>query len=70
MRYAIIDAIKGEVAGMTPQAHILLSGGKRMIVNENELRKVSEDVSQAAAELGGRLMSYGEVMNEKNKDNG
>ena len=53
MLYAIINTKKGEEQGFLPVSHRMLSEGKEMIVNENELRLVDEDLSEAVKKLGG-----------------
>ena len=53
MLYAIIDTKKGEEQGFLKLSHRLLSNGKKMIVNENELRLVDEDLSESVKKLGG-----------------
>ncbi len=69
MLYAVIDTTKGEAAGFARLTHTLLDDGKKMILNENELRKVDDDLSRAAEALGGATVTYGEVINiyKKNK---
>ena len=53
MLYAIINTKKGEEQGFLKLSHRMLSEGKEMIVNENELRLVDEDLSEAVKKLGG-----------------
>ena len=53
MLYAIINIKKGEEEGFLKLSHRLLSNGKKMIVNENELRLVDEDLSESVKKLGG-----------------
>ena len=53
MLYAIINTKKGEEQGFLKLSHRLLSNGKKMIVNENELRLVDEDLSESVKKLGG-----------------
>ena len=65
MRYSIIDKKLGEKQGFNPKHHRLL--GDRMVVNENELRKVDSDIEEAARLLGGRLLTNAEVINEIKK---
>lgn len=69
MLYSIINTQKGVNAGFVRSAHILLAGGEKMIVNENELRVVDDDIEKAAKALGGSLITYGEALNiiKKNK---
>ena len=53
MLYAIINTKKGEEQGFLKLSHRMLSNGKKMIVNENELRLVDEDLSESVKKLGG-----------------
>ena len=53
MLYSIINTKKGEEQGFIKLSHRLLSNGKKMIVNENELRLVDEDLSESVKKLGG-----------------
>ena len=53
MLYAIINTKKGEEQGFLALSHRTLSKGKKMIVNENELRLVDEDLSESVKKLGG-----------------
>ena len=53
MLYAIINTKKGEEQGFLQLSHRTLSKGKKMIVNENELRLVDEDLMEAVKKLGG-----------------
>ena len=53
MLYAIINTKKGEEQGFLALSHRTLSEGKKMIVNENELRLVDKDLSEAVKKLGG-----------------
>lgn len=69
MLYSIIDTKKGEAHGLKPALHNLI--GDKMVVNENELRYVSDDIYEAARTLGGDVMLEGEVIEElkKNRQN-
>ena len=53
MLYAIINTKKGEEQGFLKLSHRMLSNGKKMIVNENELRLVDENLSESVKKLGG-----------------
>ena len=53
MLYAIINTKKGEEQGFLTLSHRTLSKGKKMIVNENELKMVDEDLIEAVKKLGG-----------------
>ena len=62
MLYAIINTKKGEEQGFLKLSHRLLSNGKKMIVNENELRLVDEDLSESVKNLGGdKLLTNSEL---------
>lgn len=65
MRYSIIDKKLGEEQGFNPEYHRLLD--ERMVVNENELRKVDSDIDEAARLLGGVILTHAEVINEIKK---
>lgn len=56
MLYAIINTKKGEEQGFLKLSHRLLSNGKKMIVNENELRLVDENLSESVKKLGGEKL--------------
>ena len=64
MLYAIINTKKGEEQGFLQLSHRMLSEGKKMIVNENELRLVDEDLIEAVKKLGGtELLTNSELHN-------
>ena len=64
MLYAIINTQKGEEQGFFALSHRTLSKGKKMIVNENELRLVDEDLIEAVKKLGGtELLTNSELHN-------
>ena len=64
MLYAIINTKKGEEQGFLPLSHRTLSKGKKMIVNENELKMVDEDLMKAVKKLGGtELLTNSELHN-------
>lgn len=64
MLYSIINTKKGEEQGLLALSHRMLSEGKKMIVNENELRLVDEDIIEAVKKLGGtELLSNSELHN-------
>ena len=65
MKYSIIDKKLGEKQGFNPEHHRLL--GERMVVNENELRKVDGNIEEVARLLGGGLLTQAEVTNEIKK---
>lgn len=70
MRYAIIDVKCGENVGFLKEAHLMVDGGRKMVVNENELLDFG-DVDEVAASMGGTLMGIGEVKEEiKRLNNG
>ena len=64
MLYAIINTKKGEEKGFLALSHRTLSEGNQMIVNENELRLVDKDLSEAVKKLGGdKLLTNSELQN-------
>lgn len=64
MLYAIINTKKGEEQGFLTLSHRTLSNGKKMIVNENELKMVDEDLMKAVKKLGGtELLTNSELKN-------
>ena len=64
MLYSIIDTKKGEEQGFLTLSHRTLSNGKKMIVNENELKMVDEDLMKAVKKLGGtELLTNSELKN-------
>ena len=64
MLYAIINTKKGEEQGFLSLSHRTLSKGKKMIVNENELRLVDEELIEAVNKLGGdKLLTNSELHN-------
>ena len=64
MLYSIINTKKGEEQGFLALSHRTLSEGKKMIVNENELRLVDEDIIEAVKKLGGtELLTNSELHN-------
>lgn len=64
MLYSIINTKKGEEQGFLALSHRMLSEGNQMIVNENELRLVDKDLSEAVKKLGGdKLLTNSELQN-------
>ena len=64
MLYAIINTKKGEEQGFLALSHRTLSNGKKMIVNENELKMVDGDLMKAVKKLGGtELLTNSELHN-------
>ena len=63
MLYSIINASKGENAGFSAVTHLTLRNGSLMVVNENELRKLCDNISDAAASLDGRVLTHSELIN-------
>ena len=64
MLYSIINAKKGEEQGFLALSHRTLSNGKKMIVNENELKMVDENLMKAVKKLGGtELLTNSELHN-------
>ena len=55
---------KGEEQGVLALSHRTLSKGNKMIVNENELKRVDEDLMKAVKKLGGtELLTNSELHN-------
>ena len=69
MLYAIINTKKGEEQGFLKLSHRLLSNGKKMIVNENELRLVDENLSESVKKLGGDKLLTNRELNDIIKAN-
>ena len=64
MLYSIINTKKGEEQGFLTLSHRTLSKGKKMIVNENELKMVDENLMKAVKKLGGtELLTNSELHN-------
>ena len=64
MLYSIINTKKGEEQGFLALSHRTLSEGNQMFVNENELRLVDKDRSEAVKKLGGdKLLTNSELHN-------
>ena len=64
MLYSIINTKQGVEQGFLARSHRTLSEGKKMIVNENELRLVDEDIIEAVKKLGGtELLTNSELHN-------
>ena len=64
MLYSIINTKKGEEQGFLTLSHRTLSKGKKMIVNENELKMGDEDLMKAVKKLGGtELLTNSELHN-------
>ena len=64
MIYAIINTKKGEEQGFLALSHRTLSEGNQMIVNENELRLVDKDLSEAVKKLGGDKLLTNRELND------
>ena len=64
MLYSIINTKKGEEQGFLALSHRMLSEGNQMIVNENELRLVDKDLSEAVKKLGGDKLLTNRELNE------
>lgn len=67
MRYAVVDAKKAEMEGMKKAYHVLNHDKTKMIVNENELKKLG-DPQQEAKKLSGELISRKELNNIINSE--
>lgn len=64
MLYSVINTKKGEEQGFLSISHRTLSKGKKMIVNENELKMIDEDLMKAVKKLGGtELLTNSELNN-------
>lgn len=64
MLYSIINTKKGEEQGFLALSHRMLSEGNQMIVNENELRLVDKDLSEAVKKLGGDKLLTNRELND------
>ena len=64
MLYSIINTKKGEEKGFLALSHRTLSEGNQMIVNENELRLVDKDLSEAVKKLGGDKLLTNRELND------
>ena len=64
MLYAIINTKKGEEKGFLALTHRTLPEGNQMIVNENELRLVDKDLSEAVKKLGGDKLLTNRELND------
>ena len=64
MLYSIINTKKGEEQGFLALSHRMLSEGNHMTVNENELRLVDEDLSEAVKKLGGDKLLTNRELND------
>ena len=64
MLYSIINTKKGEEQGFLALSNRTMSKGKKMIVNENELKMVDENLMKAVKKLGGtELLTNSELHN-------
>lgn len=59
MLYTIVTKEKGTENGFKPENHTCL--GDMMVLNENELRKIDDDIEAAAHYIGGTIMTNSEV---------
>lgn len=64
MRYSIISTEKGKELGIDPKCHRLSKDGGRMVVNECELLKLSNNPEDAASMLDGKLLSEWECIQQ------
>lgn len=64
MRYSIVDANEAENRGIKKEYHNINEKGDKMVVNENELRKVDPDINKAAIVLHGEVLSFSELENK------
>lgn len=67
MRYSIVDIKKAERYGLPASIHRTCFTTK-MVVNENELLRVSLDIDEAASMLGGEVLTELECFEELKKD--
>lgn len=67
MLYSIIDAKLGEDKGFLPLTHRTLKKGELLVVNENELRKLGDDIAAEARKLGGIIMTHSELLDKIRK---
>lgn len=58
MKYSIVNTDAAEIRGIKREYHNVNAKKDKMVVNENELRKVDENISKAAALLGGDILTY------------
>lgn len=64
MKYSIVDANEAEIRGIKKEYHNINEKGDKMVVNENELRKVNPDINKAAIVLHGEVLSFDELENQ------
>ncbi len=69
MKYSIVSTFEAERVGIRKIHHNTNAKGDKMVVNENELRKVNPDIKKAAVLLGGEVLSLGEVQEQIKKWN-
>lgn len=62
MLYTIIDKDRGEQNGFRSVNHRIIRS--KMILNENDLRKLGEDITTVAQMLGGVIMTHSELINQ------
>lgn len=63
MLYAVVSAKKAEEKGFLPVIHRMFDNDRQMVLNENELRAINNDIGAVAEELGGKIVTYTEMMN-------
>lgn len=64
MKYSIVDVNEAEIRGIKKEYHNINEKGDKMVVNENELRKVNPDINKAAIVLNGEVLSFSELENQ------
>ncbi len=69
MRYTIAQTELAKAAGLEPKYHNTNKTGELMVVNEEELADINSDVQEAAASLGGELLTLEELKNQTNRWN-
>lgn len=62
MLYTIIDKDKGEQHGFRAVTHRIIKG--KMILNENDLRRLGEDITSVATMLEGEILTHSELINK------
>ncbi len=66
MKYAIVKTALATAHGMAAKFHQTSPDGQKMAVNENELLKINSDITEAATQLGGKVMELDEAVRELN----
>jgi hypothetical protein len=73
MKYSVVKSSIAERHGVKLAYHNLSADKTRVVVNENELRRVNTDIEKAASMMGGEVLSLEElksyILNSDNKWN-